>query len=547
MEGPLSAQEGAAVGVALCDALAAVHSAGLLHRDIKASNCMRDENGHVLLLDFGLSQELQQAVGFAGTPNYMAPELLAGSSPSVQTDIYAVGVTLLYLCTAAYPLAQNPAPVPLPGIPAPLEKVIRKATEHDPPQRYESALRLGEALTNALAAIVNPAPAPAPNHGRWRMLWVVVGVALIAIGAVLFMILRRHVRARAAGTTPAAYQDYLAAEADLVRYDKPGNTEKAIALFKDVLQRSPDFALAEAGLARADWRKFLDTSKQEWADQANHAAADATQMNSNLAPVKTTLATLHIAQGQSGLGMQELQQAQQLDPMSADVHAALAGAYRQQGHMEAAKKEFQTAIDLAPDDWPWPYLLAALQIDSGDYKGAEANLKIALEKTNDNALVRYDLGLVYRKENRLPEAQKYYEQSLVLNPREDTMMALGAVLMLQGKTPEAIQMYQQAVHANPSDWEAWGNLASSQLWGNGDPGDIRNAFLTAIQLGQQQMKTTPNDPFLISVLACTTLICTSRRRHFLSFASRLCWRPMIPMSWKEMQKRTSSWVIGPRR
>ena len=497
-EGPLSAHAAVAVVVALCDALAAVHSAGLLHRDIKASNCMRDENGRVLLLDFGLSRELQQAVSVAGTPNYMAPELLAGDSPSVQTDIYAVGVLLFYLCTATYPLALNPAPAPLP---APLEKLIRKATEHDPLQRYDSAPCLSEALRTVLEAITNPPPAPAPSRRHWGVLWVLAGIVLIAIGIVLISILQRHARARSAGTTPAAYQDYLAAEADLNRYDKPGNIEKAIALFKDVLQRSPDFALAEAGLARADWRKFLDTSGQQWADHANQAAATAAQMNSNLAPVQMTLATLHIAQGQSGLGMEELQKAHQLDPMSADVHAALAEAYRQQGHMDAAKKEFQTAIDLEPDNWRWPYLLAALHIDSGDYKEAEANLKIALEKTPDNALVLYDLGLVYRKENRLPEAQRSYEQSLAFNPREDTMMALGTVHMLQGKTTEAIQMYQRAVHANPSDWEAWGNLGSSEVWGNSDPDDIRSSFLTAIQLGREQMKNTPDDPFLVSVLA----------------------------------------------
>ncbi|MFZ0271571.1 MAG: tetratricopeptide repeat protein [Acidobacteriaceae bacterium] len=496
--GPLPAQEATAMGIALCDALAAVHSAGLLHRDIKASNCMRDESGRVLLMDFGLSQELRQEAGIAGTPNYMAPELLAGDPPSVQSDLYAVGVLLFYLCAATYPSVRQQEPAQQPAIPGALEKVIQKATERDPAQRWVSAARLGEALAIAQAEMMNAAPAA--GRGR-RISWAMgAAVVMIAAAALLFPTVRQHMRARAAGTTPAAYQNYLAAESTLDRYDKPGNTEKAIGLFQGVLQRSPNFALAEAGLASADWRMYLNTSKQEWADQANEAAAGAEKLNPNLAAVQVTLGNLNIAQGHTGLGMQELQQAQQLDPMSADAHASLAEAYRVQGRMNDAKKEFQTAIDLAPDEWRWPYLRGALELDGGDFKDAESDFKIALEKTPDNATVLRNLGITYRKENRLDEAERTYEQSLQLNPLEETMMSLGHVLMLEEKTPEAIAMYERAVRANASDWVAWGNLASVELWGHGDPKDVRNSFVKAIQLGSEQLKTTPNDSYLVSKL-----------------------------------------------
>jgi tetratricopeptide (TPR) repeat protein/tRNA A-37 threonylcarbamoyl transferase component Bud32 len=501
-QGPLLAQDVAAVGIALCDALAAVHSAGLLHRDIKASNCMRDENGRVLLMDFGLSQDLQQGGELAGTPNYMAPELLAGSPPSVQSDVYAMGVLLLYLCTRAYPLMQpDPRADPLPAIPASLEKVIGKAAAREPGQRYATAVQLSEALRGALGEMTRPVPDAAAGRKTRRTIWMAAGAGIIVAVAILFPILRERARANSAGTISAAYQDYQAAEAALDRYDKPGNTEKAIALYQQVLERSPDFALAEAGLARADWRMYINTSKKEWADRANRAAANAVRINSNLAPVLMTAGNLHLEQSQTGLGMQELQQAQQLDPMSADVHAALAEAYRRQGRMDAAKKEFQTAIDLAPDEWRWPYLLGALELDNGDYAGAQASLKTALQKTPDNALVLYNLGVAYRKDNKLTEAQQAYEQSLALNPREDPMMALGTVFMLEGKTVEAVAMFQRAVKAEPSDFEAWGNLASAEEWAHRDPAEIRTHFETAIRLGSDELKTTPDDPFVVSVLA----------------------------------------------
>jgi tetratricopeptide (TPR) repeat protein len=328
-----------------------------------------------------------------------------------------------------------------------------------------------------------------------------LGAAVLIAGSlILFPALRERVRAKAAGTTPASYQDYLAAETALDRYDKPGNTEKAIALFKSVLGRSPGFAMAESGLARADWRMYRNTADKQWADQANEAAASAEKMNPNLAAVQVTLGNLNIAQGHTGLGMQELQQAAQLDPMSADAHASMADAYRVQGRMGDAKKEFQTAIDLAPDEWRWPYLRGALELDGGDFKDAESDFKIALQKTPDNATVLRNLGITYRKENRLAEAQKTYEQSLQLNPQEDTMLSLGNVLLLEGKMPEATDMYQRAVRADPSDWFAWGNLASALLWSHGDAQNTRAALLKAVEAGQGQMKTTPNDPFLVAKL-----------------------------------------------
>jgi tetratricopeptide (TPR) repeat protein len=112
-----------------------------------------------------------------------------------------------------------------------------------------------------------------------------------------------------------------------------------------------------------------------------------------------------------------------------------------------------------------------------------------------------NLGITYRKEDRLAEAQRTYEQSLQLNPQEDTMLSLGNVLLLEGKMPEATDMYQRAVRADPSDWLAWGNLASAQLWNHGDVKDSRSALLKAVETGQEQMKTTPNDPFLVAKLA----------------------------------------------
>src|SRR5262245_11167823 len=106
--GPFSAGEVAQVGIALCRALAAVHAAGLVHRDVKAQNVLRDPRGHVLLGDFGTGRELDDGdatPGIAGTPAYLAPEIFRRESATPQSDLYSLGALLFHLATGSFPVS----------------------------------------------------------------------------------------------------------------------------------------------------------------------------------------------------------------------------------------------------------------------------------------------------------------------------------------------------------------------------------------------------------------------------------------------------------
>src|SRR4029079_18388729 len=102
--GLFSADEAAHVGVDVCRALAAVHKAGLLHRDIKAANIMREQGGRVVLMDFGAGTWAHDDSPIAGTPLYWAPEIVAREPATPATDVYSVGVLLYHLTTGRYPV-----------------------------------------------------------------------------------------------------------------------------------------------------------------------------------------------------------------------------------------------------------------------------------------------------------------------------------------------------------------------------------------------------------------------------------------------------------
>ncbi len=93
------------IGVELSSAVAAVHGAGVIHRDIKAHNVIRADDGRVVLMDFGTGLEAAAGASApAGTPLYLAPELFAGQPATVRSDVYSLGVLLYHLLTGTYPV-----------------------------------------------------------------------------------------------------------------------------------------------------------------------------------------------------------------------------------------------------------------------------------------------------------------------------------------------------------------------------------------------------------------------------------------------------------
>ena len=162
----VSAAEAVDIGLELCRAVSAVHGAGLLHRDIKAHNVMRAEDGRIVLMDFGTGRELEDDASsdLAGTPLYLAPEVLQGQRATVRSDIYSLGVLLYHLVAGSYPVQartvrevrrahergeRTAVQTARPDVPPKLARVIERAIDRRPERRYQTA----DALAADLAAL----------------------------------------------------------------------------------------------------------------------------------------------------------------------------------------------------------------------------------------------------------------------------------------------------------------------------------------------------------------------------------------------------------
>jgi predicted Ser/Thr protein kinase len=172
--GPLAPTRALAVAIDIVHALCAAHDAGVIHRDLKPENVLLTNSGAVKVVDFGIAQvesintRLTREGDVIGTPAYMAPEQLVGSTVDARTDIYAVGVVLTEMLTGQHPLVPGRRSMPVSA-----SEIAWRCIRTDPNDRYPSARELLAALEQAanVDAAGEPSTPRLPGESRARWWW----------------------------------------------------------------------------------------------------------------------------------------------------------------------------------------------------------------------------------------------------------------------------------------------------------------------------------------------------------------------------------------
>jgi tetratricopeptide (TPR) repeat protein/TolB-like protein len=199
--GAFGAREAVAIGQELCRALSAVHAAGLVHRDVKCQNVMREDGGRLVLMDFGSGRLRADLAAdqplLAGTPLYLSPEVLRGQVATPQADLYSLGVLLFHLLTNDYPFTgssvdalrdaqargRRAALTDLrPDIGAALATVVDRAVAADPHERWSSAGEMHAALA-AATDTTNPGTVAMLDGFSHRMVGGVLALAIALLTA----------------------------------------------------------------------------------------------------------------------------------------------------------------------------------------------------------------------------------------------------------------------------------------------------------------------------------------------------------------------------
>jgi tRNA A-37 threonylcarbamoyl transferase component Bud32 len=231
-EGPLPPSRVAEIGIALAQAVAVAHDAGIVHHDVKPGNVMITERGEVKVLDFGIAHAMQwtpltEGPAVHGTAEYMSPERIRGGDGDPRSDVYSLGVVLYELATGRPPFAGDtplatayrhleespPEPRSIrPDLPASLSAVLMRCLAKRPDDRYRRADDLAADLARFRAGeLPSTSPVPVrptrrlwddeaqetpPRRRRWP--WVAGALAgVLLVGTVIFY------AARGAGPDPA--------------------------------------------------------------------------------------------------------------------------------------------------------------------------------------------------------------------------------------------------------------------------------------------------------------------------------------------------------
>jgi serine/threonine protein kinase len=449
-KGPLLEREALALARGIASALAAAHARGLLHRDIKPANLLLgDAPGAVKVADFGLvwrrpldepgaevtgaprrrtggrgrgrsgvrrgpitGQELalnRGVIESAGTPPYLAPEVLEGHAPDAAADQFAFGVTLCEMLTGRRPfegadwstkiLSGRPE-IPS-GMARDLETVVRRCIGRLPDERYPAMADVVVALDRARAR----------RDPRRRRLALTIGASLtlfvLLVGGWGVVRWRQGVKARAL------------------------NEEGTRAL------------------------------EQGDRDGARRAFLEAHGADAGFLPACVNLGALALGESNPTWAMTILQDCASAFPRDAKVRYDLGAALYLTGRNDVAERELRQALGLAGTGPVRPLALNELGmalLESGRAPEALAVLEPAGPFRTDQvegAILAKTLGLAYAAAGRWPESATQMRAALEgpLPPRQQraALVGLGAALEAAGDAPGALEAYSRALLVGPEE------------------------------------------------------------------------------------------------
>jgi serine/threonine protein kinase/Tfp pilus assembly protein PilF len=469
--GPISANETISIALQLLNGLAAAHQRGMVHGDLKPRDLIFNEMGVLKILDFGLAKfhgdPAYVSPGSAPlTVAYMSPEHAAGAPAYRRSDLWSAGVIMYEMITGRLPFQgansqavlaaiASPEPVSVAGFPPGLDRIVKKALDKDPEQRYKTA---DEIIHDLEAEKKKSSPSPAKEEPEAAA---PEEASAPAYNSPVY---------KASSYNAPAYSAPVGRQAE---QPPPGSSRRLLI----------------AGLAIA---LFGVAALVAWF----HLRQPATPPSVALA-----LGRVRLLQEKYPEAVAEFQQVLSADPRNNDAFCGLAQAYAAMGLPDKALESWQKAIAFHPN-LVEPYnQLAKFEVDRGDYTNAVANFRRALQITPADSAILSNLGAALSYAGSLKDGRQALEDSIRLGPSYNAWNNLGNLDLKQKKFADAARDYAKALEFENSDYRAWLNLAIADSRTPGQKEKAKDAYQHAARMCQEALKANPSDPVVVSDLA----------------------------------------------
>jgi len=323
---------------------------------------------------------------------------------------------------------------------------------------------------------------------------------------------------------PGAYEFYLQGRGYLQRHNRVESLESAVSVFERALERDPGYALAWAGKAEAQLRRYRRGRDPRLLDEARSAALRAQELGESLAPVHFTLGLIRAEAGEHREAVQSFERALRSEPRNSDAARELANTLEAAGRYDEAEAAFRKAVELRPDSWAAYTALGAFCAGRGRFDEAAQYLSRVVELTPDNYAGYGNLGAVEFLRGHQEAAARALERSVVLRPTPNALANLGTLRFFGRRYDEAAALYQQAIDLAPADATLWANLGHARHHG-GHPAEAREPYARAAKLLQAEIQRNPRDAASWSRLAMVEGASGYRRSSLGHIARALALQP----------------------
>jgi tetratricopeptide (TPR) repeat protein len=293
---------------------------------------------------------------------------------------------------------------------------------------------------------------------------------------------------------------YWRGRALLDRRDLTGNVQAALNEFDAALKADPEFAIAHAALAEAQWQMYLQTNDKAWAERAMNATKRALALEPDRPSVQYSAALASFRAGQYAEARAEVERALALQPTYEDAIRLRARILMQQGDVDGGLAEFRRVMALRPNAVAVYSDMAVALYNASRFEAALEALEKAIALSPASAINLTRAGATAQQLGDTTKALEYYERANTIQPRADTFSNMGTIYYGLGDYAKAAAAYEGSLLIRPTSAITNRNLgdAYTRL---GRAGDARAAYRRAVAQAEAEVSISASDARAIARLA----------------------------------------------